>query len=410
MMRPRDFVRFLDTTKGRASAGENVTTTSASLSTSFDKEQRCILVCIDAEKWGGNKMVDVLKAAVKDLSKDVRAVFDVREEKDIPSGKRVYIRSADNKSCERIRNMCDLEFVCIPGSDTEIGRDFRRFFEIVFRTPAIPVLSRGSYFVSLTFPDMQSVLSSSPSWKAPSWIVNHDESEPSHDALEVRSDLLADRSEDSILNQLALVRRCSHGLPIIFTVRSKNQGGSFPDDEDAAWRLMVLGIRAGVEYIDMEACWTRKARSQFLQTAKSTCRGLRVIGSFHAVQRSLDQISDDELEKIFLECAHGPGVDIVKVVGRAKCAQCSIRVHQMALKVRDTLKVPLVAICTTDPGRLSRALNISLGPTPVAHSEMPGRAAPGQLSAIEIEDLRSALGLNRNPYVENASSRKKRRK
>ena len=49
-------------------------------------------------------------------------------------------------------------------------------------------------------------------------------------------------------------------------------------------------------------------------------------------------------------------------------------------------------------GRLSRALNVMLGPTPVAHPALPGKAAPGQLSALEIEKVRTTLGLEANPF------------
>ena len=61
--------------------------------------------------------------------------------------------------------------------------------------------------------------------------------------LKVRADLLKSQNESFVLSQLAIMRRHSQGLPIIYTVRSSNQGGAFPDDEAAFWRLMLVGLR-----------------------------------------------------------------------------------------------------------------------------------------------------------------------
>lgn len=193
--------------------------------------------------------------------------------------------------------------------------------------------------------------------------------------------------------------------PWLAQVRSKNQGGAFPDDEAAFWRHMLLGLRFGVEYVDVEACWTRESREAFIALTKAAHRGTRVIGSYHAIQRPVAAITDADLCALFHECARAPpggSVDIVKVVGRADSAQCSIRINQAAISVRGALPITVgsvIAICTTDAGRLSRALNVMLGPTPVAHPALPGKAAPGQLSAVEIERIRQILGLSSNPFA-----------
>jgi 3-dehydroquinate dehydratase type I len=158
-------------------------------------------------------------------------------------------------------------------------------------------------------------------------------------------------------------------------------------------------------YVDVEACWSREGREAFIALAKSAHRGTRVIGSFHSIKQTVAEISDADLCALFHECARAPvggSVDIVKVVGRAESAQCSIRMNQAAISVRGALPDTvgsIVAICTTDAGRLSRALNVMLGPTPVAHPALPGKAAPGQLSAVEIERIRQILGLSSNPFT-----------
>lgn len=332
----------------------------------------------------------------------------------------IYVRKQNERGSVTHRRSSIFEFVLLDDADrTSVVDDFDRFLTFALSSRPCDALQRpGTYFVSMTFPDMRSVMSAKIGWKAPEWISNNGK----HHGLEFRADLLTDAviaeddpdgmgRADSVMTQLALVRRCGLGLPIIYTVRSKGQGGSFPDDEEAAWKLMLLGLRFGVEYIDVEACWSRLRRERFISIARAISPLTRIIGSFHAVQRSLCDISDNDVRGIFTECAHG-GVDVVKVVARARDVQCSIRINQFARKLVRESSVdsppPVVAICTTDAGRLSRALNVSLGPTPVAHPAFPGRAAPGQLSVKEIEDLRRALGIP-TALADDCSERKRRR-
>lgn len=76
---------------------------------------------------------------------------------------------------------------------------------------------------------MKDAVSAGEDWTPPEWAV--DRKGPLHSGLEVRADLLKSRDTAFVLAQLALVRRHSEGLPIIYTVRSREQGGAFPDDE-----------------------------------------------------------------------------------------------------------------------------------------------------------------------------------
>eukprot|EP00912_Choanoflagellata_sp_UC4_P000720 UC4_evm1s449 len=241
------------------------------------------------------------------------------------------------------------------------------------------VLGPGTYYLSLTDPDVTTGIIKGEEWKAPEWVEREG---PLHHAVEVRVDLLASQQPEYVLQQLTITRRHCSNLPMIYTVRTRNQGGSFPDDERAAFELMVLGLRFGCEYVDVECCWSLDTRTTFLSLVKEP----------------VSRISDYKLQELFHECAKGPpgSVDIVKVVALASDVQCSIRMHQAARSIRSDMPSgvqSIIAICTTKYGRLSRALNVMLGPTPVAHPALPAKAAPGQLSAVEIEQIRTTLGL-----------------
>ncbi|GAB5033332.1 3-phosphoshikimate 1-carboxyvinyltransferase [Nannochloropsis oceanica] len=237
-------------------------------------------------------------------------------------------------------------------------------------------LGANTFFLSLTFPDMRECLPLLPGL------------ERGVDALELRVDLLQDRTPWSILRQVAILKSATQ-LPIIYTVRSKDQCGAFPNDAEAIFKLLGLGLRAGVEVLDVEACWDRKIRSHLLDAAWRSYRGTtRLLGSYHVVGRST---TDQEALRIFQECFHDGRVDAVKVVLTANSMRDAYHVHELAAAAGLPASVPVVALCLGEVGKLSRVLNSRY--TPVTNKLLPYVAAPGQLTAGEIMNFRRDLGM-----------------
>ena len=77
------------------------------------------------------------------------------------------------------------------------------------------------------------------------------------DVVELRVDLLESVEIDFVRMQLALLRR-HLPLPILFTVRTRAEGGSFEGSSIHMFELMDMALRAGCEIIDIEVncCWT----------------------------------------------------------------------------------------------------------------------------------------------------------
>lgn len=69
------------------------------------------------------------------------------------------------------------------------------------------------------------------------------------DALELRVDLLEDKTVWGVLRQLSILRRNmpSPPLPIIWTVRSQEQCGAFVNDKQKIFDFLYVGLRGGVE-------------------------------------------------------------------------------------------------------------------------------------------------------------------
>lgn len=238
--------------------------------------------------------------------------------------------------------------------DTPIVRSIARLLT------ASSIVGR-SYFLSLTCGDVRDVLS-----QLDTLLVG------CH-AVELRVDLL---TTTAIEEQIRLLRAAT-GLPVIFTVRSRSQGGAFVGHEEDAVRLMCLAGRLAVEFIDFETTWSREAYSQ----VRSAARRSSIIASHHDPAGTHPWSSPFWLERYQLAAELG---NIVKLVGVARTLDDNLALEQFRLG-----KEKLIAINMGGPGALSRMLNPFL--TPVAHGSM-ARAAPGQLTLREINAGRTQIG------------------
>lgn len=123
-----------------------------------------------------------------------------------------------------------------------------------------------SFFVSLTFPRLDKDACA----LVPRVVVGSD-------AVELRVDLLEDRSPDSVTEQISLLRHIVK-KPIIFTLRSESQGGKFPDHLlDEQRQLYRLALRVGVEFLDVEVT----SPDDVIQMVTELQRHSQIIASHH---------------------------------------------------------------------------------------------------------------------------------
>ena len=108
-----------------------------------------------------------------------------------------------------------------------------------------------TFFVSLTFEDYE---------LAETRNVLRELSEDARvTALEFRCDLLRSYNPGNVLKQLHAAREASQAswrggeAKLMFTVRSVSQAGAFRDEDvDEMGQLLELGLRAGVDWLDVE--------------------------------------------------------------------------------------------------------------------------------------------------------------
>ncbi|KAH9061176.1 Pentafunctional AroM protein [Lactarius vividus] len=248
-----------------------------------------------------------------------------------------------------------------------------------------PNFVRGhrSYFLSLTFPDI------TPS------LANFEELTTGVDAVELRVDLLRSQGQlDSVgpqipslsyvSEQVTAIRRVST-LPIVYTVRTLSQGGAFPEKSvKEAFDLFRLALRLGVEYVDLEISWPEKdIRDLIARKGHSS-----ILASWHDWSGNLKW--DSSAVDATLEVAKAYG-DVVKIVGKANSLDDNLALQRFVKRASSAVDAkPIIAINMGVDGQLSRVLNHTF--TPVTHPLLPSKAAPGQLSFVEIQTALNLIG------------------
>ncbi|KAI9710849.1 MAG: hypothetical protein M1812_007301 [Candelaria pacifica] len=237
---------------------------------------------------------------------------------------------------------------------------------------------RHSFFVSLTIPDIKPAMG----------LLR--EAVVGADAVELRVDLLKDPNAHNgipsvpfVTEQVALLRRAI-SVPVIFTIRTRGQGGQFPNDAyTEALDLYQLALRMGIEFVDLEIAFPET----ILTAVTDRKGGSKIIASQHDPQGRLAWNDGSWIPHYNKALQYG---DIIKLVGSASAIEDNYELARFKSWAERERDVPLIAINMGTKGKLSRIMNFFM--TPVSHPSLPSKAAPGQLSAAEIRGGLSLMG------------------
>ncbi len=185
-------------------------------------------------------------------------------------------------------------------------------------------------------------------------------------------------------------------VPVVYTVRTANQAGTYPDDKAGIERMfdiLHLGLRSGVEVLDVESAWDKTKTNHLLNQVEDRY-STQILGSHHVVGK---EISDQEAAQLFRKCAlegraHGAKV-VLSIEDKEKDTQAvksSEEAAKMAQKAGHPI-IPHVGLILGEVGQFSRVLNIPF--TPVTHESLPFVAAPGQMTANELMTTRLIMGV-----------------
>ena len=236
--------------------------------------------------------------------------------------------------------------------------------------------------LSTTFPDIRAAL------------PNLDILSVGADAVELRVDLLKEPQVNGaesrvpslkyVGEQVMLLRQRTE-LPIIFTTRCTKENGRFPmDDPSLFYTYLRKAIQWGCEYIDVELWLPEEIRRKLAEEKASS----RIISAWHDFSGKFKWTSA-EAQQLFKEGAvYG---DVVKMITLVSSMEENYELEYFRSIIQTTYSYPPFSGLNMGPtGQLSRTLNKVF--TPITHPLLPLIAAPGQLSAAEINSMLHSMG------------------
>jgi 3-dehydroquinate dehydratase type I len=176
-------------------------------------------------------------------------------------------------------------------------------------------------------------------------------------------------------------------MPIVYTVRTKNQAGTYPDDEAGISNMFTLlewGLRAGVEVLDVESAWNPDATDALLDKTEKRYSS-QILGSHHIVGR---EVTTEDAVLLFEQCelsgrAHGAKVVLsVESDEKDRMAYEAALISSELARAEGRPVIPHVSLVLGEVGQFSRVINLPF--TPVTHESLPFKAAPGQMTSNEI--------------------------
>ncbi|EKD12940.1 hypothetical protein MBM_08894 [Drepanopeziza brunnea f. sp. 'multigermtubi' MB_m1] len=240
-----------------------------------------------------------------------------------------------------------------------------------------------TYFISTTFPDVRTALS------------NLDILSVGSDAVEIRVDLLKEPLPDgtygsvpsmSYVGEQVMLLRQRTELPIIFTTRCTRENGRFPmDNPELYYQYLYRAIQWGCEYIDVEVWLPEDIRRRLFEQRGNS----RIISAFHDFSGTFKWPSA-EAQSIFQESRkYGDVVKMITIIN-SMSENYELEYFRSQIKANNPDGPPLSAVNMGRLGQLSRALNTVF--SPITHPLLPIVAAPGQMSAAEINGALSTMG------------------
>ncbi|KAF1355117.1 type I 3-dehydroquinase-domain-containing protein [Delphinella strobiligena] len=237
-------------------------------------------------------------------------------------------------------------------------------------------------FISTTFPDVHAAL------------PNLDILSVGADAIEIRVDLLKDTGADGssskvpslqYVGEQVMTLRQRTELPIIFTTRCTNENGRFPiDDPNLFYEYLYRAVQWGCEYIDVEL-WLPETMRRKLSGLKGNSK---IISAFHDFSGNFKWTSPEAQELFRQGAVYG---DVVKMIALVSTMQENYELEYFRSIIQASYDHPPLSGLNMGPmGQLSRALNKVF--TPITHPLLPMIAAPGQMSAAEINSAFHSMG------------------
>lgn len=284
---------------------------------------------------------------------------------------------------DNITESCDYEYLYTVS--TFFRRDVARFLSLILGqiSPHRDLAKKArTTLISTTFPDVHGAL------------PNLDILSVGADALEIRVDLLEEPLPDGTVSKVpslkyvgeqVMILRQRTELPIIYTTRCTKENGRFPmDDPNLFYKYLSRAIQWGCEYIDVELWLPEDIRRKL--SDKKGCS--KIISAFHDFSGNFKWTAPETQTLFERGAVYG---DIVKMYVLVRSMQENMELEYFRTTIQNQYPHPPFSALNMGPtGQLTRTMNKIF--TPITHPLLPMIAAPGQLSAAQINSALHSMG------------------
>ncbi len=204
--------------------------------------------------------------------------------------------------------------------------------------------------------------------------------------IEWRADCFGQLADpDQVRGILEEIRPLVDDVVMLFTVRSKNQGGNSDLAENDLFYLDEIAAKSGcIDMIDLEYFELSRPEREIRRLSQM---GVRVIASHHDFFKT----PQNAVLSMVMDQLAGSGADIAKLAVMPNSADDVIRLLDITDKTRE--KYPDVALLTISMGEqgvISRVAGETFGSCITFGADGEG-SAPGQLQADTLESILDAL-------------------
>ena len=202
------------------------------------------------------------------------------------------------------------------------------------------------------------------------------------DILELRADFLEHPSDaEQVCALLAEFRAAAGDVPVLFTFRTKGEGGERELPLQTYEELLAAVCASGTaDAVDVELFLGERTAEKLIREAHA--HGVRVILSSHDFEKTPPaQEITGRLRKM-----QELGADVAKIAAMPRCEEDVLTLLSATLESRRELRVPIITMSMGALGMVSRLLGETFGSA--LTFGMAGRAsAPGQIPARELRKL-----------------------
>lgn len=192
------------------------------------------------------------------------------------------------------------------------------------------------------------------------------------DVIEWRADYFTG-DDSAILTLLEKEHR-----PVIYTIRTKEEGGELPYQKDQYIIRYKQAIDSGViDVIDLE--WARDSEGKTMLIDYAKAKGVKVITSYH----DFHSTPSYEDGKKLLSALANDGGDIVKLAVMPESKQDVLTLLALTVEAEHLITQPVITMSMGEQGTISRLLGEWTGSI-LTFGSVSQASAPGQLSVTQL--------------------------